>query len=36
MLINDDIVDIRKIDGVCLPAFVVNEISELFLRPSIY
>ena len=36
MLLNDDIIDIEKSDGICLPTFVVNEFSGLFLRPSIF
>ena len=36
MLLNDDIVDIEKFDGICLPTFVVNEFSGLFLRPSVF
>ena len=35
MLLNDHIVDIEKPDGICLPTFVVNEFSGLFLHPSI-
>ena len=33
MLLNDDIVDIEKPDGVCSPTFVVNEFSGLVLHP---
>ena len=36
MLLNDDIVDIEKPDGVCLLNFVVDEFSGLFLHPSIF
>ena len=36
MFLNDDIVDIEKPDGICLPTFVVNEFSRLFLHPSIF
>ena len=36
MLLNDDIVDIKKPDGICLLTFVVNEFSGLFLHPSIF
>ena len=34
MLLNDDIVDIEKPDGGCLPTFVVTEFSRLFLYLS--
>ena len=30
MLLNDDIVDVEKPDGIFLPTFVVNQFSELF------
>ena len=33
MLLNDDIIDIEKLDGICSPTFVVTEFSELFLHP---
>ena len=36
MILNNDIVDIKKPDGVCLPFLVVDEFSVLFLYPSIY
>ena len=36
MLLNDDIVDIEKPDGTFSLTFVVDEFSELFLRPSIF
>ena len=36
MLLNDNIVDIEKPDGVCSPTFVVDEFSKLFLHPSIF
>ena len=36
MLLNDDIVDIEKTDGICQPIFVVNEFSRLLLHPSIF
>ena len=29
MLLNDDIVDIEKPDGICSPVFIVNEFSGL-------
>ena len=35
MLLNDDIVDIEKPDGMCSPALVVDGFSGLFLHPSI-
>ena len=35
-VLNDDIVDIEKPDGICLPTFVVDEFSGLFLHPSIF
>ena len=36
MLLNDDIVDIEKPDGICSLTFVVDEFSALFLHPSIF
>ena len=36
MLLNDDIVDIEKRDGICAPTSVVNELSRLRLNPSIF
>ena len=36
MLLNDDIVDIEKLDGICSPTFVVDELSGLFLNPSVF
>ena len=36
MLFNDDIVDTEKPDRICLPTFVVNGISGLFLRRLIF
>ena len=36
MLLNEDIADIEKPDGISLLAFVVNEFSGLFLHPSIF
>ena len=36
MLLNENIVDIEKPDGICLFTFVVDEFSGLFLRPSIF
>ena len=36
MLLNDDIVDIEKRDGICSLTFVVDEFLVLFLHPSIF
>ena len=36
MLLNDDIADIEKHDGICSFTFVVDETSGLFLHPSIF
>ena len=36
MLLNEDIVDIKKPDGLCSLTFVVDEFSGLFLHPTIY
>ena len=36
MVLNDDIVDIKKPDGICSPTFAVDEFSRLFLHPSIF
>ena len=36
MLLNQDIVDIEKPDGICSLRFVVDKFSGLFLRPSIF
>ena len=36
MLLNDDIVDIEKPDGICSLTFVVDKFSALFLHPSIF
>ena len=30
MLLNDDIVDIEKLDGICLLTFVADESSRMF------
>ena len=35
MLLNEDIVDIQKRDGICLLTFVLDEFSGLSLHPSI-
>ena len=36
MLLNDDIVDIKKPDGICSLIFVVDEFLGFFLLPSIF
>lgn len=36
MLLNDDIVDFKKIEGVYLPISVVDDLSGLFLNPLIF
>ena len=36
MLLNDDITEIEKNDGICSLTFVVDEFSGLFLHPSIF
>ena len=36
MLLNEDIVDSEKADGIFLCTFVVDEFSGLFLHPSIF
>ena len=36
MLLNDDIVEIEKSDGICLLTFVADEFSELFSHLSIF
>ena len=36
MLLNDDVVDIEKLDGICSPSFVVDEFSVLFLHQLIF
>ena len=36
MLLNDDIVDIEKPNGICSTTFVVDDFSALFLQPSIF
>ena len=35
-LLNDDMLDIEKPNGICSPTFVVDEFSGLFLHPSIF
>ena len=36
MLLNDDIVDIERPDGICLLIFAVDEFSGLFLHLSVF
>ena len=36
MLLNEDIVEIEKSDGICSLTFVVDEFSGLFLDPSVF
>ena len=36
MVLQDDIVDIEKPDGICSLTIVADEFSELFLHPSIF
>ena len=36
MLLNEDIVDSEKPDGICLLAFVVDDFSGLFLHSSFF
>ena len=36
MLLNDNIVDIAKSDGICSLSFVVDEFSGLFLHLSVF
>ena len=36
LLLNENIVDIEKPDGLCSLTFVVDEFSGLFLHPSIF
>ena len=36
MLLNDDIVDIEKPDGLCSLTFVVDQLPGLFLHPLIF
>ena len=36
VLLNDDIVDIEKADGMCLLTFAVEAFSTIFLDPSIF
>ena len=34
-VLNEDVVDSEKPDGICSPTLVVNELSGLFSHPSI-
>ena len=36
MLLNYDSVGIEELDGICSPAFVVDEVLGLFLHPSVF
>ena len=36
MLLNEDIVDIEKSDGICFLTFVVDQFSGFFIDPSIF
>ena len=36
MLLNDDIVDIEKVYGICSLTFVMDEFLGLFLHPAIF
>ena len=36
MLLNDDIVDLEKTDGISLFTFVVDGFSGLYLHPTIF
>ena len=36
MLLNVDVVEIKKPDGICLHTCVVDKFSGLFLHPSIF
>ena len=36
MLLDDDIVEIEKPDGICLLNFVVNEFQGFILHPSVF
>ena len=36
MILNKDILDIEKSDGICSFTFVVDEFSVLFLYPSVF
>ena len=36
MLLDDDVLDIEKLDGICSPIFFIDELSGLILRRSIF
>ena len=36
MLLNEDIADIEKLDGICYLTFAVNEFPGLLLHPSVF
>ena len=36
MSLNNNIVDIEKLDGICSTTFLVDDFSGLFLNPSIF
>ena len=36
MILNNDILEFEKNDGISFPTFDVNELTGLFLHPSIY
>ena len=36
MLLNDNIVEMKKAEGICLPTFSVDDFSGLFIHPSIF
>ena len=36
MLLNENMVDIEKFDGICSLTFVVNHYSGLFLHASVF
>ena len=36
MLLNDDIVDIEKPEGICSPSFVADTFLGIFLYPSTF
>ena len=36
MLLNEDIIDIKKPDGICLLTVVADKLPRLFLHPSIF
>ena len=36
ILLNNDILEIEKPDGICSPTIVVDEFSGFFLHPSLF